>query len=57
MSKFITLEMIDEAVDAIHSYTKHKPKIGLILGTGLGGMAESVSPANIIHQAHLYLIR
>jgi purine-nucleoside phosphorylase len=49
MSEFVTLEMIDEAVAAINSHTKRKPKIGLILGSGLGDFAESVSPADIIH--------
>jgi len=49
MSEFVTLKMIDEAVTAIKSFTKKKPKIGLILGSGLGDLAESVSPADYIH--------
>jgi len=49
MSEFVTLKMIDEAVIAIKSITKKKPKIGLILGSGLGDLAESVSPADYIH--------
>ena len=49
MSEFVTLKMIDEAVAAIKSITKKKPKIGLILGSGLGDLAESVSPADYIH--------
>jgi purine-nucleoside phosphorylase len=49
MSEFITIKMIDEAVAAIKSITKKKPKIGLILGSGLGDLAESVSPADYIH--------
>ena len=49
MSEFVTLKMIDEAVIAIKSITKKEPKIGLILGSGLGDLAESVSPADYIH--------
>lgn len=48
MSEFINLAMIDEAVVAIHSKTKHQPKIGMILGSGLGDLAESVNPADYI---------
>jgi purine-nucleoside phosphorylase len=53
MSEFVTLEMIDEAVAAIRSLTKHEPKIGLILGSGLGDLAESVSPADYIHYSKI----
>jgi purine-nucleoside phosphorylase len=49
MSEFITLEMIDRAVDVIRSRTSQKPKVGLILGSGLGDMAESVKPADYIN--------
>ena len=49
MDEFVTLKMIDEALTAIKSVTKKKPKIGLILGSGLGDLAESVSPADYIH--------
>ncbi len=48
MSEFITLEMIDRAVEVIRSKTNQKPKIGLILGSGLGDLAESVKPADFI---------
>jgi len=53
MSEFVTLEMIDEAVAAIRSISKKKPKIGLILGSGLGELAESVSPADYIHYSKI----
>lgn len=48
MDEFISLEMIDEAVQVITRRTRIKPDIGLILGTGLGDLAESVQPADII---------
>jgi len=53
MSDFVTLKMIDESVTAINSFTKKKPKIGLILGSGLGDLANSVSPADYIHYSKI----
>jgi len=44
----ITIEMIDEAVSVIRDHTKQNPKIGLILGSGLGDLAESINPAEYI---------
>jgi purine-nucleoside phosphorylase len=48
MSDFITLEMIDRAVDVIRSKTSRKPEVGLILGSGLGDLADSIQPADYI---------
>jgi len=48
MPEFVTLEMVDEAVSTIRKFTKRTPEVGLILGSGLGGLAESVNPADII---------
>jgi len=53
MSEFVTLKMIDEAVTAINSFTKKKPKIGLILGSGLGDLANCVSPADYVHYSKI----
>lgn len=53
MSEFVTLAMIDEAVAAIRAKTSHQPKIGLILGSGLGDLAESISPADYIHYSEI----
>ena len=53
MSEFVNLAMIDEAVSAIRAKTNHQPKIGLILGSGLGDLAESVSPADYIHYSEI----
>lgn len=53
MSDAITLPMIDEAVSAIRTFTKREPKIGLILGSGLGDLAESVDPADRIGYADI----
>jgi purine-nucleoside phosphorylase len=48
MDEFVSLTMIDEAVSVIKDRTKQVPEAGLILGTGLGDLAESVKPAVII---------
>lgn len=53
MSEFVNLAMIDEAVSAIRARTNHQPKIGLILGSGLGDLAEAVKPADYIHYSEI----
>ena len=45
---FITLKQIDEVADAIRNRTKQKPVVGLILGSGLGGLADAVEGADVI---------
>lgn len=45
---FITLEQIDEVAAAIKTRTKQQPKVGIILGSGLGGLADAVQGADII---------
>jgi purine-nucleoside phosphorylase len=42
MAPFITVQDIDEAANFIHARIDVKPKIGLILGSGLGGLANDV---------------
>ena len=53
MDDFVTLSMIDEAVSVIQNRTKQVPEVGLILGTGLGDLAESVKPAEIIQYSDI----
>jgi purine-nucleoside phosphorylase len=48
MSETITLEDIDRLVDIIRSHTKHQPKIGIILGSGFGSLADLVENPKII---------
>ncbi len=45
---FITTEDIDRAADSIRERSRHRPKIGLILGSGLGGLADAVTHADRI---------
>jgi purine-nucleoside phosphorylase len=44
----ITLEIIDHVTQCIQSKIKSQPHIGLILGTGLGGLAQAIQNATNI---------
>ena len=44
----ITMEMIDRTADSIRPKIDLKPRVGLILGTGLGGLAKAIESATII---------
>lgn len=48
MSDFITMKDIDRAADAITARIDIEPEVGMILGTGLGELAESVEDAVVI---------
>ena len=48
MSDFITMKNIDQAADAIKARIDIEPEVGMILGTGLGDLAESVEDAVVI---------
>lgn len=41
--EFLTLEIIDEVANAIRSRTSTQPLVGMILGSGLGALADEVS--------------
>jgi purine-nucleoside phosphorylase len=45
---FIRMEHIDAATAAIRARTGFEPKVGLILGSGLGGLAQQVSDAVVL---------
>jgi purine-nucleoside phosphorylase len=45
---FITLEQIDEVASIIRGRTNYQPKIALILGSGLGDLADSIQNADLI---------
>ena len=53
MTIYVTLEQIDEAADAIRSKTSYKPRVGLILGSGLNSLADSVQNADVIPYSDL----
>jgi len=48
MSDWITLEQIDHARNVIASKIHTKPEIGLVLGSGLGDLADLVENADVI---------
>jgi purine-nucleoside phosphorylase len=48
MGEFITMRDIDQTADAIRARVDFKPEVGLILGTGLGELAERVENSVII---------
>ena len=43
----------DQAADFIRHRTRHRPAIGLVLGSGLGGLADSVQEADVIPSAEV----
>jgi len=49
MSKeWITLEQINAAAEFIRGRTRHSPQIGVILGSGLGPLADQIKDADMI---------
>lgn len=48
MTIFVTLQQIDEAADAIRERTSYQPRVGMILGSGLNALAESVARSVVI---------
>ncbi|MDD2922480.1 MAG: purine-nucleoside phosphorylase [Anaerolineales bacterium] len=53
MQNFITLAQIDEAAQAIKSRISIQPIVGIILGSGLNGLADSVQNAVYIPYSEL----
>ena len=45
MTTYVTLEQIDQAADAIRARTSVRPRVGIILGSGLNDLADSVQKA------------
>ncbi len=48
MSDYLTLEQIDHFVATIRARTAARPRVGLILGSGLGALADAVEKPEII---------
>jgi purine-nucleoside phosphorylase len=53
MTTFVTLQQIDEAADAIRQRISSQPRIGMILGSGLNSLADSVQNAVTIRYGDL----
>ncbi|PID85622.1 MAG: purine-nucleoside phosphorylase [Chloroflexi bacterium] len=48
MSDFITHAYIEEAATAVRALTQYTPQIGLVLGSGLSGLADEIEAPDII---------
>ncbi|MBW8012226.1 MAG: purine-nucleoside phosphorylase [Chloroflexi bacterium] len=48
MDEYLTINKIDELVSVIKSLTNYHPKIGMILGSGLGSLAEEIEDPDLI---------
>jgi len=53
VNDFVTRQQVDEAVAAIRSRIRSQPKVGLVLGSGLGGLAEAVEVPDAVAYADL----
>lgn len=53
MGEFLTLAQVDEVASVIRSRTDYRPKVGLILGSGLGSLAAAVEQATVIPVSEL----
>ena len=53
MSAYFSLEQFQETVDAIRGRTQHRPTVGMILGTGLGSLADEVRAADRLPYSEL----
>ncbi|HEY9816331.1 MAG TPA: purine-nucleoside phosphorylase, partial [Candidatus Obscuribacterales bacterium] len=48
MTEFLTLAQIDQIADTIRARISSQPEVALILGSGLGSLADSVKQATLI---------
>lgn len=48
MKEFYTLQEIDQAVEVIRQKTSYRPQVGMILGSGLGDLANSIEKPDVI---------
>ncbi len=48
MTMFVTLEQVDQAADAVRARTSYRPRVGLILGSGLNNLANSVQRPDVL---------
>lgn len=53
MKEYLTMEQINEMAEKVKSKTSYRPKIGMILGSGLGPVAEEVQNADRIPYSEL----
>ncbi len=46
--KFMSRQEFEEAANYVRQHTNHQPRVGIVLGSGLGDFADSVENADII---------
>jgi len=51
--EFFTLAEIDQVADGVRRRTQYQPRVGLILGSGLGDLADAVESADVIPYSDL----
>ena len=47
-TSYLTLAEIDEAADAVRKRTSYTPRVAMILGSGLNGLADSIQKPDIV---------
>ena len=53
MTIYVTLQQIDEAAEAVRARTTYRPRVGIILGSGLNELANSVQKPVVIPYGEL----
>ncbi len=53
MDEFVTIQQIDEAAQYIRAHTRYQPAIGIILGSGLGDLADRIADEDVIPTADI----
>lgn len=48
MKEYFTIDEIDQVTNAVRDRTSHRPEVGLILGSGLGGLADLIEDSDTI---------
>lgn len=50
---FFTRKQIEESVAVVRAHTLHRPRVGLVLGSGLGVLADAVERADVVPYAEI----
>ena len=50
---FLTRQQMEESAALVRACTRHRPRVGLILGSGLGALADELEQADIIAYAQV----
>jgi purine-nucleoside phosphorylase len=53
MGDFLTRSQFEEAAAAVRARTRYQPSIGLVLGSGLGGLADAITDPDIISSGEI----